>query len=222
MRFFYNLFKPKVKVDTKEEKSKLYSIDEMKKRLKDYQDWCDKHPILHFFDMLQCRIINLPGDIKWQWKLFIDFFRRGKRGFGNIDTWNLSSYLAKTIYTSIEHLKANQTGCPCLFNCSKIMEYPTREEKDLNFKKSQEEWNKILDTIIKTFKISEQIAEGNLIYFSTQDTLMSKWVEDHHTMSEIYKDKKDDCSIKVMSFNECKEYEFGFDLFRKYFFNLWD
>lgn len=211
MRYFYNLFN-KTKVEPKKE---LYSLDEVKSRLNTYIEWCEKHPILHFFDSLHSRLHFLPSDIRHQVRLFIDFFRRGKRGFGNTDTWCYSSYLARIIYTGITFLKSTKMGCPILANHDEAL--------DPNFVENGKQWDIILDTIIETFKTAEKIAQQDLVYISTKEYTFDKWLEYYKQTKAIHEDcDSKGYEVHVMDFQECQDYENGFDLFKKHFFDLWD
>lgn len=83
-------------------------------------------------------IIEKPLDLYLSIKWFI---QRGKRGFADCDTWDFDIYLAKVIKEGVSQLKEEKYGLPC----------------DLE----EDEWNKILDSIIYTFTEEENILDKN-------------------------------------------------------------
>ena len=106
-------------------------------------------------------------------------------------------------------------GCPILYGYD--------EAKDPECEENSKQWNDILDKMIETFKIAEKIANQDYIYFSTKDNSFQEWLKCYEQMKKIH----EECSgrsydVHIMDFGECQYYEEGFDLFRKYFFALWD
>lgn len=77
---------------------------------------------------------------RWDIKTFI---QRGKRGWGDRDTWSFDWYLSDVISQGVRHLEKHHYGHPC----------------DL----SDENWKKILNKIATTFETSGKIADMDII-----------------------------------------------------------
>lgn len=157
-----------------------------------------KHPIKDFFHTIQCKLesylYDKPMDFFREIKWFI---QRGRRGFADCDAWTLDNYLSKVIYKSILHLKENQNGY-------------------IDENLSKKEYDEILDKIIYAFHTAELISNGTYFYLSTYENKLHDYI--YH--KEKFKELKID--IVVMSWDDCKRYETGWDLFKKYYFSLWD
>jgi len=124
-----------------------------------------------------------------------EYFIRGKRGWGNSDTWSLDWYLSNVIKETVSHLKDNTHGYPC----------------DL---KNPKQWGNILKKIIWTFDIAKEMSD-NFIYVPTKNWSRKKY----NTTKEQFKNDK---YTHIMTKKECLKYEEGWMLFQKYFNNLWD
>ena len=122
------------------------------------------------------------------------FIQRGIRGWAISDTWSFDYYLAKVIAEGCQHLKNNSY-------------HELHEQKDFN-------------TIIQTFKTAIDILEYRKYYISSEEFTWAKYkkaIRFHKT-----NDKKYNQDCHVMTLREVKRFEKGFDLFKKYFFGLWD
>jgi len=143
---------------------------------------------------LRWLIYNLPDAPKDCYNTIKWFIQRGIRGYSDFDTWDLDGYLSKVIKNSVIDLQKNGCGLP----------------NDCN----EKEWDEIMNKIIITFHTSELIAEGRYIYFSTYEHDYKNYAQ----FKKVLKDTK----VFVMSYDDCKRYEKGWELFKKYFNNLWD
>lgn len=137
-------------------------------------------------------IESIPRRIK-------SFIQRGIRGWADSDTWEFDTYLAKVISGGVKHLRDNKTGFPLM-------------GKNMSEEQSRKEWKNILNKIIKTFKTAEKISNGDIFYISPEEYDKGGYIE---MVKEIARDV-------VLTKQESIEYEEGFDLFKKYFHNLWD
>ena len=149
------------------------------------------------WDFFIYRLWGILGDtrrgIKW-------FIQRGKNGYADCDTWNLCSYLPKVIYKSVEELLGYLHG------------YPT----DMTYK----QWKSILQKIINSFKIMEEIHNGEVLYLPTK-----KWTEkEYKKLKDLAKrmNKIPECNYKVMTKNQSIKYEKGLQLFIENLGGLWD
>jgi len=179
---------------------KFYSsIEEMFKELhKNDKYWW--YQIYLFFYRLWFKIINFPGDLKR--KIYF-FFQRGIRGYAEEDIWGFDYYLSKIIAGGTKYLKTN---CHAL---------PTWKEGKTELE-CKNEWDCILNTIIQTFETTKAICEGDIYYLPTVT-----WSDkDYKRCKQLAKESK--YPYKVLSRKEAKEFERGFDYFKKYFFSLWD
>lgn len=120
------------------------------------------------------------------------FFQRGKRGWADCDTWDFDSYLADVISKGVEHLRINSTG----------------HSNGL----TEKEWDNILKEIIWTFETYKKIRRTELIYIPSEQFTWKKY---NQWKSRAFR-------WKVMKKSEVLRFEKGFDLFKKYFFDLWD
>jgi len=139
--------------------------------------------------------------VKWKDILFFfrvllpGYFQRANKGWANYDTWGLDTYLANVIADSVEHLRKNSHG------------YPTNLTK--------QKWDDILKRITWTFKMAQKV--------SNHEVYLTKNRKQYLKLRTMMRDNSDlyDNSI-VFTHQESKKFYKGFDLFRKYFFNLWD
>ena len=180
-------------------KTHLSMVEKFKLEIK----WRKEHPKL-------AKLQDIWWWIKYGiWSKVHDFFKydikafiqRGKRGFSNRDTWGFDYYLAKVISEGIDKLIKDVHGHPC----------------DL---KNLKQWKTILKKISKTFKTEEKIINGELIYLPVKKYLdkdRKYWIK--YTKENNKEWDKDD---RVMTKKENKEYLEGWELFSKYFKNLWD
>jgi hypothetical protein len=113
----------------------------------------------------------LPRRIYW-------FFQRGYRGYADCDTWDFDNYLSKTIPQALKQLKKYQQGLPTWT--------PKKSEKQ-----AKQEWNLILNKIIKSFELAQNYIDLNIS--------PKEWKEKYEV-----------------------QYKEGMNLFRDWFFALWD
>lgn len=139
------------------------------------------------------RIIRLPREIKLEIK---SFYQRGKRGWSDRDTWGLCYHLADVIHETIYHLKEIHHGHPGYLTEGK--------------------WIDILNEIIDTFYIAQQIANDRLFLIEDREK-REKWQK---TLNEINKEHK--TNDRCMTDEEIIKYKKGWKLFQKYFYHLWD
>lgn len=134
--------------------------------------------------------------------------QRGKRGFADCDCWSTDFYLSQIIPQMIKKIKDNKQGLPCsLFpNALNI----TEKQEII----AQKKWDIILDNIIYTFITAQDIIDSNLFYCPIKHYNNKKYKELRKRFSKLK-------HIRIMSYQECKCYEKGWELFQEYFFSLW-
>lgn len=134
----------------------------------------------------------LPRELKWFWQ-------RGRRGYSDKDIWNMDYWFLDIIVPMLKKLKETKHGYPV----------------DL----TPEKWDKILDRMIFCFK------EAN------DDTCSMINEYEERFMIETFgnqpKENKELQQNFIKRANEIEEYQLkmeeeGFQLFSKYFHNLWD
>jgi len=133
----------------------------------------------------------------------MSFFQRGKRGWSSQDTWSFDLYLAKVVSEGLAHLKKHQCGYPCEL--------------------TEGQWIDILNKIINTFETAKRIGENDTFYISSKEFTTERYEEYCKIADNLNKIKdEEDNYIRVLDLKQSKRYEEGFDLFKKYFFSLWD
>ena len=164
-------------------------FSEVKKEWAKEKRWNKKHAFLYqlkeIYYTIRYRIPRIISVIPLNIKTFI---QRGKRGWADSDTWSFDWYLTNIIIEGLKHLKKHKSGHPIEFQTSK-------------------EWTKVLDKIIKAFKIHKKVMVYGMFHGNTK--------EDRDKYREIKK-------IKVISEKDYKINNEGWKLFKKYFYNLWD
>jgi len=150
---------------------------------------------------LKYRVERFFSDIKFKLltpnKEVNYFLQRADKGWAKRDTWNFDNYLSKVIKDGLRYLKKTMHG------------YPSNL--------TEKQWNKVLDNIIWTFDIANKISEGDIIYLNCKEEEYTKL---RNKLIRGYDKKK--LHTKVLTKREYKEFKLGFDLFEKYFFNLWN
>jgi hypothetical protein len=120
-------------------------------------------------------------------------WQRAYRGWADDDTWNLDGYLSKIIRDSVKGLRNTNDSYPA----------------DMKF----EEWEAILDNIVYTFDINYKVLNNYYLILQKVD----KWSE------ELYLEQKEKYyEFHVLSLNETIRYERGWQLFKTYYFQLWN
>ena len=121
------------------------------------------------------------------------FIQRGKRGWADRDCWCMDHYLAKVIDETTMYLINNKQGYP----------------REL----SERKWADILIRINDTFHLAKRVSDGDII--------LTKTIKQYNQFKRLYK-TDDTMRMKIFTPKETKDFYAGFDLFKKYFFNLWD
>ena len=124
------------------------------------------------------------------------FFQRGKDGVADSDVWNFDYYLAKVICKGLRKLKKISHTTP----------------PNLTYK----EWNEVLDKITYTFETYQKVIDLDYVY-PLEDEKYEELLKYWENFNKEYRD-----NVHVMTNEELKKYEEGFDLFRKHFYDLWD
>lgn len=124
--------------------------------------------------------------------------QRIKRGFSDRDLWSFDYYLSVVISNGLKRLKKIQNGYP----------------HDLTPKK----WDKILDTIIYSFDIAKKFIDSDIHLYETDP---DKRKEFRQFLIDFKKDRPK-CKIRMITKREYEKYLKGWELFKEYFFYLWD
>jgi hypothetical protein len=124
------------------------------------------------------------------------FWQRGLRGWGVSDTWSFDYYLATVISQGIKHLLKHG-----------ITAYT---KKDLN----------AIKEIQKTFETVIRIEDDRDRYIPSKEFTWKEYkkAKRHYKVMQ----KKYHGRYHVMTLREVKRFEKGFDLFKEYYFHLWD
>lgn len=141
------------------------------------------------------RIKRLFKDICMNIKFFI---QRGRRGYADIDIWDISYWFERTFIPMLKELKDIKHGYPMTF-------------------KNEEEWDKELDKMIYYFtEMSEDECSQKNQYSENFNKL---WFSDNidKDLQKKYLDReKEICEYREDMKNK------GFELLSKYYWNLWD
>lgn len=178
--------------------SKTVTTEELFKSLELEKQWAKKYPVLNFFKRLWFMIVYVIPRI-----LFTEipytikkYWQRGKNGWAISDTWSFDYFLAKTISEGTAYLANHHIG------------HPT-EVKD-------QEWKDILLEISYTFSTAKKILDNEIVYIPSENFTE----EEYNRYKKIFEEKE--YASYVLTREEVERFEKGFDLFKKYFFNLWD
>ncbi len=156
-------------------------------------------------------LMEHPEDLRY-W--LIHKYQRAKRGWSTRDTWGYHHFLATVIIGGLEHLKKTKHGVP--------FEVPNDDE---NMTKAVAKWDKILDTIILTFKTSQIMGEHYWFYQNSEKYDVKEANKHIKIQTELKKENPDlynKNELYVMTKEECKAYEKGWKLFQEHFFGLND
>ena len=135
-------------------------------------------------------------EIKWAWQ-------RVFRGYDDTSVWNLYHHISEQLPKILRQLKNNHLGCP-----GELFDNKAKKNKECH------KWEDILEKMARGFDAAVKI--GNNEYM--KEIKLKKPEKDIFGKDSYtgYKyDKK--CYNKLY-----KEFEEGMELFKKYFFNLWD
>jgi len=175
------------------------------------------------------KIKEFPSDVK-------HFYQRAKKGYSYRDVWSIDYWFMEIMPKMLTDLKKNKHGCPIEFTHNE-----DGTEKD--FEKGLNEWENILDRMILCFKEMNEdtcsmkneyedeyfiqcYGEGKSAFdcfvpFREDENgeklyrLETKEVEP--VLEENFRRK----NIEINEYREKMKNE-GFELFSKYFWNLWD
>jgi len=168
------------------------SCGDISKGLKN--DWVrDKYLYIYRFFF---HIKNFPKDFYLESKWFI---QRGIRGYSDRDVWGFDIYLSEVITKGLKDLKNQVHGVPC--------EFVSKDGVDVDL----EGWKNVLNEIIWTFEIAKKINSGEWLRWS--------YKERRKKSSQKFAKKT---NKHIMTSEEIKRYNNGWNLFKKYYFSLWD
>ena len=136
------------------------------------------------------------------------FIQRGKKGYANSDWWNFDAYISKIIIGCLKELKEKGHGLPTWV-------------KGKTEARAEREWNEILDTIIYTFETAIKIIDYDLIYIPLKRFTWKEYKKQVRFANKLNK-KCPEFPTRVMTKRESQKFEKGFDLFKEWFFTLWD
>ena len=154
------------------------------------------------------RIKNRLGDIEYTIKRRL---QRAVRGYGDADIWNMSDFLAEFLYKMMDRfIKSDRIGCPVEFG------------DDDEAPKGIPGWEDILVKIRDGFKAADDIVSDNCP--EEYPYIGVDYILNPELQSEEHKQKVSDWFDKhqIWYDERRKTFEEGMDLFKKYFFALWD
>lgn len=199
---------------------------EIRKSRRLAKEWREKHPILNWLQSYYyCtkRVFEYPGDWYRECKWFI---QRGKRGYSDRDLWGFHNYLQRVIKEGCIYLKENKHGVPCEVDDGTIPTSKDGNWTDAGFEKARKKWDKILDKIIWSFEALEKVEYRDWILVPEEKDRprLRKFVKSLNNPDEepLFEDLPPREPTHLMTKTEMKKYNEGWDLFKKYFQNLWD
>ena len=154
-------------------------------------------------------------------------WQRGTKGYSTVDTWSVYNWFEEIIPRILTDYKNNLHGCPAQFT---VREDGTEFQ---NVEEGMEAWKAILERMIFCF------TEMN----EDQCSMKNEYAEAYHNLFEHEKFWENNQPNKPFEFYKNKNPELeqnyhkrekeidnyrnkmkdeGFDLFKKYFWNLWD
>jgi len=168
------------------------------------------------------KIKYFPQDVK-------HVYQRARKGYSFRDVWSIDYWFMEIIPNMLTDLKNNKRGCPAQF---------VNSDDDQDFEKGMKKWQNVLDRMIFCFReINDDTCsmknEYEDEYFSQRyegksfkDMFIKN--EDGKTYSliegkvdpkleENYRKKM----LEIEAYKDNMKNE-GFELFNKYFWNLWD
>lgn len=175
--------------------------------------------VYQFFE----KIRDIPRDIK-------HCYQRAKKGYSYRDVWSIDSWFMEIMPQMLTDLKNNKHGCPMQFTHNE-----DGTEKD--FETGMKEWQDTLERMIFCFReinddtcsmknefedeYDRQRFQGkpfkDLFVPTENGSYRLDEGEVNPELSEKYRKK----SIEIEEYKEKMKNE-GFELFSKYFWNLWD
>ncbi|RLI60437.1 MAG: hypothetical protein DRO67_09070 [Candidatus Asgardarchaeum californiense] len=212
-----------VKEVTRSYKNVKEMTDSFEERKTKLEKFIDKYAILwHIRRIFWSGLLDHPQDFQLEVK---SAYERMRRGYSDRDVWGFDYYLSNVIIGGLERLKETKHGLP--MECFKKTD-PTNKHgghTEEAFKMAEERWNRALDTIIETFKTSKKIQEDHWHYQNSKNYSIENANKYRKMNVKMLKEDPDlwgDNGLHVMTKSECKEYEKGWLLFQKHYYNLWD
>jgi len=144
----------------------------------------------------------------WQWfedrpRRAKSFLQRGWRGWADSDIWGFYYYLSVVIYEGLIQLKVKKHGYPSTLD-------PMTGHYDFDMKR----WGGILDEMISGFDLVRKCANGDL--------QIGRYLTDAEKDNLNKKMQEDFPEWRLTTKEEDQKINRAFDLFKEYFFNLWD
>lgn len=152
------------------------------------------------FHRIKNFLTNMPKRIKF-------FYQRGKRGYSDQDVWSMDWWFFSVVIPMLKQLRDTKQGYPSEF-------------------KTPEEWDRELDTMIHYF--TEATEEGCSEKNEYEEQYNKRWWDSFYEKSMAYviddselRDKYLQRSYEIDEYREDMKNK-GFEMFSKYFWNLWD
>jgi len=199
--------------DCKEGKvTKYKNVKAMRKDIfKERDEWIKKHPTLYKIEQTYYSIerffVRIIDFFRYDIK---HFFQRGAKGWSDRDWWCYPFHISTITVGCLKRLKKDGHGVPTWGD-------------DKTEKQAVKEWNDILDNIIYTFEMAVKIGDNDVDYIPTTQKDAEKARKIYRRIHrEIKKEYPDFPKTKVLTAKESAKLEKGFDLYKKWFFHLWD
>lgn len=152
------------------------------------------------FHRIKNFLTNMPKRIKF-------FYQRGKRGYSDQDVWSMDWWFFSVVVPMLKQLRDTKQGYPSKF-------------------KTPEEWDRELDTMIHYF--IEATEEGCSEKNEYEEQYNKRWWDSFDKKGMAYviddselRDKYLQRSYEIDEYREDMKNK-GFEMFSKYFWNLWD
>lgn len=211
--------------DSDKDKNKGYTWEEMEAELE--RKRLAKKWYNHAWDWIWFKILLhlKPSEIKWQCRRLKCFFIRGKKGWSEIDVWNLHDYLSTVISESSKDLLNGYAGFPTMVlpddydPCDEDKEKQKRIEEE-----SKKKWEAIVNTISWTFDVNKKLSNSQWYMVRREDYNTEKKYQNYlnfcNDMVTNYNTPDD--PHHLMTDEEIKRWEEGWEYFKKYYFCLWN
>lgn len=165
---------------------------------------------------------ELPGDtlteLKWR-------IQRSKNGWAVCDAWGAYHHIASVIKGTLEYVRDHKHGVPmqCFRKSDPIDKTGNHTDEAMN--NAIKRWGKVLDDIIWTFNMIEEI-DNHTVCFPYRNTYFTKveikkWEKFCEEMNSR-EDRLSEYNCRIMTRAEFKRYNRGWKLFKEHFFSLWD
>jgi hypothetical protein len=206
-------------------KMKLCTIEEMMEKWDEKER--NKKWYNHVWDWVWFKIFYhlKPSEIKWNFRRLKCFFVRGKKGWSEIDVWNLHDYLSAVISETTKKLREDYHGFPTMILPDDYdFTYNDDEKRKEIDNKCIKEWERILETISWTFEVNKKISSDKWYMVRREDFDTEERFQQHLSFCQdmIKKYNKSDDPHHLMTDEEMAKYEDGWKYFKKYYFCLWD